>query len=272
MFDRASALWHRINRVDISLIAAGIAFFGFLAIFPAIAAVIAIWGFAFDPIVIEKQLFLAQDYLPAEAFELIAGQVQRLLRTNSRELGLTTLISTILALWSARAGVSALIGGLNSIHAYPQRNGFWHIVRAIALTFALVGLALSAMALAVVAPLVIAFLPIGAAQAVGLEAANFALGLLLVVLAIALTYWLGPNRPRGVPRPPTLTRGLFLAVLLWAAASRGLVFYFGNFHVYNQVYGSIGAVVALMFWFYASAFAVLLGAAVDAEQAKNSTQ
>lgn len=265
MFDRATALWQRINRVDISLIAAGIAFFGFLAIFPAIAAVIAIWGFAFDPGVIQSQLALTRNYLPAEAFDLLTAQVARLLAANSRDLGLTTIISTTLALWSSRAGVGALIGGLNSIHGYPGRNGFWHLIRAIVLTFALVGLALSALALAVVVPLVIGFLPIEAAKAATLEAVNFGLGLSLVMLAIALTYLLGPNRPAWAPRPPILTRGLFVAVVLWAIVSRGLVFYFANFGSYNHIYGSIGAVVALMFWFYGSAFAVLLGAALDAE-------
>lgn len=264
---RLLPLWTRISRAEVGLIAAGIAFFGFLAIFPAIAAVIAIWGFAADPMVVQTQLELAENYLPNEAFDLLYSQVQRILATNNRSLGFATAISTLFALWSARAGVGALIGGINAVHGLPERSGFWHLARALSLTFALIALALSAMALAVIAPLVIGFLPLGTFQARGLEAANFTLGLLLVSMGIGLSYRFAPHRKKSDHRPGFLTRGLFLALILWALVSRGLVFYLANFNSYNEVYGSIGAVVALLMWFYLSAYAVLLGAAVDAEHA-----
>jgi membrane protein len=258
-------VWHRVSNAEIGLIAAGIAFFGFLAVFPALAAVITIWGFAADPAVVQTQLDLAENYLPSEAFDLLYGQVQRILATNTRSLGLATIISTLFALWSARAGVSALISGINAIHGLPSRNGVRHVVRAFAVTLVLIGLVLSGMTLAVITPLVIGFLPLGESAANALRLTNFLVGILLVLLSIAIAYRLGPNRPRRAKRPPFITYGLFLALVLWIAVSRGLVFYLGNFANYNQVYGSIGAVVALLMWFYLSAFAVLLGAAVDAQ-------
>jgi membrane protein len=261
-------LWERVTRTDISLTAAGIAFFCFLAIFPALAAVIAIWGFAFNPVVIQTQLDLVEGYVPAEAFDLLYGQVQRLLATNSRQLGLATIISTLFALWSARAGVGALIGGLNMIHGYPARNSGHGILRALLLTLILVAVALCAMALAVIAPLAIAFLPLLPVKSALLQALNFGLGLALVTMAISFTYRLGPHRPKNRKRPPFLTLGVLVALVLWASVSRGFVYYLANFTSYNQVYGSIGAVVALLMWIYLSAFAVLLGAAVDAERQK----
>ncbi|WP_096786966.1 YihY/virulence factor BrkB family protein [Rhodobacter sp. CZR27] len=259
-------LYDRIDSADLNLAAAGIAFYGFLAIFPALAALIAIWGWASDPGVIRSQIELAQDFLPEQAYVLFHDQVEALLAANSRHLGWTSLLSTLIAIWSARAGVAALIRGLNATHRLPNRTGPWHIVRAMVLTMTLVGVGLVAMLLSVVAPLVLTFLPLGSFNQQVLELANVGVGILLVVFGVALAYRLGPNRPKGSPRP-IVTWGLAVAVALWALASRGLVFYLANFANYNEVYGSIGAVVALLVWLYLSAFAVLLGAAVDAVRA-----
>ena len=267
----AYALWIRIEARELGLIAAGVAFFGFLALFPALAAVIALWGFAADPAVISGELELLADFLPSEAFTLLRDQVDGLLQANNRQLGWTTLLSTVLALWSARAGVAALIRGLNAIHDLPPRLGIWHQVQALILTFVLIALALTAMGLAVVVPLVIALLPLGLVEALVLELLNLALGLCLVVAAVGLIYRYGPNRDAAT-RHPLFTQGLLLALILWAAVSRGLVLYFANFASYNQVYGSIGAVVALLMWFYLSAYAFLLGAAYDAERSARRGQ
>lgn len=266
LFHAAHRVWLRVSHAEIGLISAGIAFFGFLAVFPALAAIITIWGFAADPIVVQTQLELAENYLPPEAFDLLYGQVQRILATNSRSLGFVTLASTLFALWSARAGVGALISGINAIHGLPSRSGVRHVVRAFFLTLVLIGLVLAGMVLAVVVPLVISFLPLGAAATTALSVTNFLVGIILVMLSIAIAYRLGPNRAGKKRHPVFFTFGLLVALVLWVAVSRGLVFYLGNFANYNQVYGSIGAVVALLMWFYLSAFAVLLGAAVDAER------
>jgi membrane protein len=261
----AYALWHRIEARELGLIAAGVAFFGFLALFPALAAVIALWGFASDPAIILAQLPLMRDFLPTEAYILLSQQVEMLLHANNRKLGWTTLFSTVLALWSARAGVASLIRGLNAIHGLPPREGVWHQVQALFLTGILMALALASIALAVVAPLVIIFLPLGPVEAKLLEFLNLGLGLCVVILVVALIYRYGPNRNAADHRP-LFTPGLLIALILWAAVSRGLVFYLANFGSYNQVYGSIGAVVALLMWFYLSAYAILLGAAFDAER------
>ncbi len=259
------AIWSRINRVDIAMVAGGVAFFGFLAIFPALAAVIAIWGFAFDPHLIQSQLDMAREYLPPEGYDLINDQAQRLLSSTNRSLGLATLISTLFAIWSARAGVGALIGGLNTIHHLKARDGLWSILRALVLTVVLVGLVLSAMALAVVTPIIIEFIPLGPAENLTLKLANFGLGVLIVTIAIGITYWMGPNWTEEQNGKRFFSPGLLFAIVIWAIASRGLVVYLVNFNNYNQVYGSIGAVVALLLWFWISALAVLLGAAIDAE-------
>jgi membrane protein len=263
-----AAFWRfyrRTEQAELDLIAAGVAFYGFLAIFPAAAAVIAIWGFVSDPSVIRQELELLRPVLPPDVLALIAGQVEGLLSASTSNLTLTTIVSTGFALWSARAGVAALIRGLNAIHQRPNRSGHWHQLRAMALTFVLVGLVL-----AVILPLVMAFLPLGSFGGRALQGANMALGLGLGVLAMALAYRLGPNH--GPNPPPMLSWGLLVAVVLWVLATRGFMLYLENFPSYNRVYGSIGAVAALMMWLYVSAYAVLLGAAFDAERHRRRRQ
>ena len=266
----ALRLHRRMEQAELGLISAGVAFFGFLAIFPGVAAVIAIWGVLNDPSVIRTQIEVLRDFLPPDAHSLIVAQIEALLAVPGGNLGWATLLSTAFALWSARAGVAALIRGLNAVHALPNRNGHWHQLRAMVLTFVLIGLALAAMVLAVVVPLAMAFLPLGTFEARVLEETNLGLGLLLMVLAVVLAYRYGPNY--GANRPPLLSWGLLVAVVLWAVAARGFMLYLANFPAYNQVYGSIGAVAALMMWLYVSAYAVLLGAAVDSMRARKPRQ
>jgi membrane protein len=262
---RLRGVWDRTADRELSLIAAGVAFFGFMALFPALAAVIALWGFMADPTVIRAEVALLADVLPPDAFSLLSQQVEALLATNSRQIGWATLVPTVVALWSARAGVDALLRGLNAIHGLPPRGQVEHLAQALLLTLVLVALAMAAMALAVVVPLVLAALPIDRFEALWLELMNLALVLALVVVAVALIYRMGPNHDDHA-RVPVLSRGLLIALVLWAAASRGLVVYLANFGSYNKIYGSIGAVVALLLWFWLSAYAILLGAAVDAER------
>ncbi len=256
------ALWTRTDRAELGLISAGVAFFGFLAIFPAITAIIALWGFAADPMVLRQQIDTLRQFLPTSAFDVLSGQVEALISANSGRLGLSSLLSLLFALWSARAGVAALIRGLNAIHHLPNRDGLWHQMRAVVLTLVLVALALSAMLAAVVGPLVIHWLDLETTEVLLLEVVNMLLAFVVVTLAIGIIYRFGPN---GQRTPRVFTRGLFIALVLWGVVSRGFVLYLANFNTYNQVYGSIGAIAALLMWFYLSAYAVLLGAAYDAE-------
>lgn len=258
-------LWTLSDERELDLIAAGIAFYGFLALFPSAAAVIAIWSFFADASVIREELELARAYLPVDAWSLIANQVESLLSLNSDNLGIATGLSLLLALWTARAGVAALMRGLNAIHGLPNRAGHWHHLRALVLTLVMIGLVICAMFAAVVAPLVLALIPLGRFAALALEALNLGLSLLLVVVGVALIYRLGLNRNI---HHPLFTRGILVAVIIWIGASRGFVVYLANFDTYNRIYGSIGAVVALLMWLYFSGYAILLGAAVDAARAE----
>lgn len=258
-------LWTLSDERELDLIAAGIAFYGFVALFPSVAAVIAIWSFFADAGVIRGELELARAYLPQDAWSLIANQIESLLSLRSDDLTIATILSLLLALWTTRAAVAALMRGLNAIYGLPNRAGHWHQLRALLLTFVMIGVVICGMLAAVIGPLLMSFVPLGRFAALGLEVVNLGLSLLLVVVGVALMYRLGLNRNI---HHPLFTRGIFVAVIIWVAASRGFVLYLANFDTYNRIYGSIGAVVALLMWLYFSGYAILLGAAVDAARAE----
>ena len=267
-----ASFWHflrRLEAAELDLIAAGVAFYAFLAMFPAAAAIIAIWGMISDADLIRQEIVLSKGFLPEQAYELIVDQINSLLTMNSGGIGLTTALSTAFALWSARAGVAALIRGLNAIHHLPNRAGHWHQARALVMTIGMVALVIAVLIMAVVLPLAMAMLPLDHYAARLLTWSNLALGTAAAILSIGAAYRLGPNFS-GRNRPPLLSWGLLVALVLWVGATRLFMLYLENFNSFNRIYGSIGAVVVLLMWLYVSAYAVLLGAAVDAERGRDT--
>lgn len=257
------AVWKSASEKHLGLIAAGVAFFGVFGIFPGIAAVIAIFGLVADPTVIGEQLVLMQDIIPPDAYRLLSSQINRLVTAPSQALGWATVVSITLALWSCRAGVGALIGGLNAIAGQRVRNGVWQMVVAFLLTIALVSLAIIALTVVVVLPIGLAFIPVATSTAWLLEGARWLIALGVLMMGLSLLYRFGPARIGS--RGRWITVGAFVVVILWVAASAGLSYYLTNFASYNEVYGSIGAVIGLLLWLYVSAYLILLGAALNVE-------
>jgi membrane protein len=260
--EKALRVWWLTGRSHLGLIAAGVAFYASLAIFPGIAALIALFGLLADPAMVEAELNLLKDVIPDDAFVLLADQVNRLLLAGRQTLGWTTVLSLAIALWSARAGVSGLIGGLNAIYGTPNRNGIWHEIFSLLVTLTLIAMAITAMLTVFVAPILMAYLPVTPDTANWVTWLRWATALVLMVMGLVLIYRIGPNR--RLQRPVLMIWGAMPVVVLWLIASAGLSFYMSNFPSYNQVYGSIGAVVALMLWMYVSAYLVLMGAALNA--------
>ena len=250
------------DKSDLDLISAGVAFYGMFSIFPAVAACIAIFSLVADPVVIEQQLALLQDVIPADAYTLFEDQITRLLSAPSAALGWATLVSVGIALWSARAGVGALMRGLNQIEGVPARSGLRHFGVAILLTISLIGVSLVALAMVVVAPIVLAFVPLEREWTGTINTVRWAVALFVLLAALGIFYRFGPNS-KDTGRTPWLSPGAVLTVALWFAASWGFSTYLTNFGNYNEIYGSIGAVIAMLMWLYISSFLVLLGAAIN---------
>lgn len=255
----------RVEATNLSLVAAGVAFYAMFAVFPGLTATISVWGMVADPAVIESYLAVADDFIPPGAYEILNEQIMSLLAAPRARIGLTTIFPVAIALFSARAGVGALVRALNVIHGTRQRTTLWTLITGYVMTLALVAVMLAALATVVVVPVALKFLPLGAFTGWLLSALPWGAMLLLMLSALGILYRYGPNTEGH--RDPFLTYGAVVATLVWALVSLGFTFYLTNFGAYNKIYGSIGAVIALLMWLYLSAFSVLLGAALNAELA-----
>jgi membrane protein len=253
-------VWTLSDKTHLSLIAAGIAFFGMFAMFPAIAALIAIFGLVSDPVVVETQLSTLDEIIPPGAYELLYDQVHRLVTAQTDTLGWTTVLSLVLALWSARAGVASLVQGLNAIHRIPNRDGIWHNLVSMTLTLSLIAIAMTALTAVIVAPIALTLAPAYFSAGWIAETIRWSVAILSLLVALGILYRFGPN---GTIKMAWVTPGAVLVIVLWIAASVGFSLYVANFDSYNRIYGSIGAVIALMMWLYISAYLILLGAALN---------
>lgn len=259
-------LQHKLQVMDernIGLIAAGVAFYAILSVFPGLAAIIALWGVIGDPALIISEISQFKAFIPAEVAAVLQTQLESLAGADGLTLGWASVISLTLAVWSARAGVAALIRGLNAIYGVPNRSGLAHYLQAVVLTVALIGIALIALFCVVILPIVLAVLPpslfpVASLGHLGFDVGRWVLAVLVLLAGFSLIYRLGPNA-RGRQNLP----GAVCATILWTAGSYAFSLYLANFAAYNEVYGSIGAVVALLMWLFLSAWLVLLGGAVN---------
>ncbi len=261
-----AAVLERMDKIHMGLIAAGVAFYAMFAVFPALAAVIALWSLWFDPNVIMAYLDVAHELLPEGAADLIDAQVLSLTSAGRTSVGWTSFVSFMVATIAARAGVEAVVGGLNAAYGVRSHSTIFGFVLAYGLTLAIVGISLAGLATIVIVPILLNFAVF--AQVRGWLVAGLPWGamFLLVIVGIGILYRYGPNVK--TPRTPVFTWGAFFAAFLWATASVAFSAYLSSFNSYNRIYGSIGTVVALLMWFYLAGFSVLLGALINVELAR----
>ncbi len=256
------AIWVASDARHLGLIAAGVAFYAMLGVFPGLAILISIWGFFSDPVVMRDYVKLLHEFVPADAYHLIEDELSRLLSASQGRGLAATGLTILLGLWSSWSAVNALIDGLNAVHAQRHRSGFWRYAYALLLTIALMGLLLSALATMVAVPTALAFAPPGQLTATLLKIVPPVVMFGAILAFLGIFYRWGPNHDI---RPAWITPGGVLASALWAVVSAAFTIYLSYFSTYSRVYGSIGAVVALLVWFYLSAYIILLGGVLNAE-------
>jgi len=258
------AVWTRVADGHFSLIAAGVAFFAMFAVFPGLTATIAIWSMVADPGVISEYLAVAERFLPPEAGDLVHDQVVGLMTAPRAAVGWATAISLAIAVYSARAGVSALVQGLDVVHRAVPRGWLWSWAVDFMLTGALIGALMVALVTVVVVPILLSYVTFGSFEAWLIRVLPWGAMFVLVLTCLSILYRFGPNVPGGF-RSPWITVGVLVATITWSGVSIGFSLYLANFNSYNTIYGSIGAVIILMTWLYLSVWAVLLGGAINAE-------
>lgn len=256
----------------LSLVAAGVAFYGFLALFPALAAIISIWGLFADPATVQQQIAQLSGVLPGSARDLISGAATRIAAGSPTGLGFGVAISLLLTLWSANKGMKGLVEGISIAYDEdPGKRGFFAKNGiALALTLGGIIMAIIAIGLVVGLPIALGFLGLGPTVETLIGLARWPLLALFVIVALAAIYRIAP--PRDDAKWRWVSHGAIVATVLWLVASIAFSIYTANFGSFNETYGSVAAVAILLMWFFISAFIVLLGAEINAETEKQTAR
>jgi membrane protein len=248
----------------VSLCAAGCAFYATLALFPAISMLVSIYGLVFDPSTVGKQLDVLRDVLPMSAYQLIADRVQVLVSKPAGTLTFSLALSLCIALWSASTGTKSILGALNLAYEERERRSFITFqLTALGMTLGAVLAAVTGLGALVLVPVVVDFIGISAYGALIARVASLLALVVFVLIALSLLYRFGPSRRSASWH--WITPGSAVATLLWLVASVLFSYYVQNLASYDATYGPLGAVIGVMMWFYVSAFAVLVGAELNAE-------
>jgi membrane protein len=277
---RAEARWYRLLARTfnaaitdrMSLAAAGCAFYATLALFPGISMLISIGGLVLDPQTAEQQLGVLSGLLPAPALSLIVDRVHQLVARSGGSLSLHLLVSSLLTFWSSSTGAKSVLSAVNVAYDVTEMRPVLRFqIIGLAMTLVAIISAILAVAVLLLLPPAIASLGLSTYSAVMVHAAGLSMLVGFFFVSIVLLYRYGPVRDLD-PRRRTKA-GAALATMLWLLASEALSLYVSRIGAFGATYGSLGAAVGVMLWFYISAYAVLLGAELNAQlEAKERAQ
>ncbi|MBJ7451753.1 MAG: YihY/virulence factor BrkB family protein [Blastococcus sp.] len=256
--------WAEHNADNMPIIAGGVAFFGFLAIFPALIASMSLYGLVASPETVAEQVEGFSSQLPDEAAALITDQLTAITENSGGALTFGLITSILAALWSASGGVGNVVTAVNLAYDEVEARSFVkRKLLSLGLTFGAIAFVLVALTLVAVVPAVLEELPLGVVGTVLAQVARW--GLLLAVFAgsLAVLYRLAPDR--DAPQMRWVSLGSVVVTLVWAAVSLGFSLYVNNFGSYDKTYGAIAGVIVLMLWLYLTCYLVLLGAEINAE-------
>ena len=260
--DIAKRTLKEVKADQVPLLAAGLAFYVLLALFPAIIAGVSIYGLVADPQTVRDQINQLAQTLSPETATLIGTQVQQVTSSAGGALGLATVIGILTALWSASSGMKALITGVNL--AYDETEGRKFVkLRGLSILMTLGAMVLLGVALALIVgfPAVPDSWPTVLVWAAAIM--RFVLLAVLLMAGLAALYRYAPDRDK--PKWGWASPGSVVATMLWVLASVGFSVYVNAFGNYNKTYGALAGIIILMFWLYLTAFVVLVGAELNAE-------
>lgn len=254
----------QLKEDHVSLLSAGVAFKALLALFPAIIAAISIWGLVSDPATIQRQITSFTSALPEAASSVIEQQMTDVASSGSGALSGALIVSILLALWSASAGVAGLMEGCNAAYNEVDERSFF-VKRGLALLFTLGAIIFLVVTIGLIAilPAALGQLGLGSAAELAIRIAQWPVLALLVMGALAVIYRYGPDR--SSPQLRWASGGAILATVVWLVASAGFTIYVEVAGDFAATYGALAGVVVLMLWLYLTAFSILLGAEFNSE-------
>src|SRR5215211_132453 len=260
--DIAKRTGKEVKADQVPLLAAGVAFYILLALFPAIIAGVSIYGLVADPQTVRDQIDELTRMLSPETATLVGEQLKQVTGGAGGALGLATVVGILTALWSASSGMKALITGVNLAYDETETRKFLKL-RGLALVLTLGAMVLLAVALALIVgfPAVPDTWPTILQWAIAVL--RFVLLAALLIVGLAVLYRYAPDRDE--PRWTWVSWGSGIATLLWVVASIGFSIYANAFGNYNKTYGALAGVIILMFWLYLTAFVVLFSAGLNTE-------
>jgi membrane protein len=267
--------YEEFNKDRVMSVAAGVTYYALLALFPAIAALVSIYGLFADPGTIQDHLNTLSGVLPSGALDIIREQVTRIASQGGGTLGFGFVFGLGLSLWSSNAGMKAIFDALNIVYGEEEKRSFIKL-NLLSLSFTLGAIAFILIALAgiIVLPIVLNFIGLGSGTEWLVSLARWPILLIGVIFGLSLIYRFGPSRDKAEWR--WVTPGGIVAAVLWLAVSMLFSWYVANFGSYNETYGSLGAVIGFMTWIWLSTIVVLLGAEINAETehqtAKDTTE
>ncbi len=262
--DIASRVKERLKENHVSIVSAGIAFYFFLALFPAMAAALSIYGLVMDTAQVEQQVNQLTNVLPEQARQMIGSVLQREAAKAESSLGWSLFLSVMLSLWSANKGTKAIFEGVNITYNEKDERGFLR-ANGITVLFTLGSILVLLIAIAVLAafPVIIDTIDLPSLLERTLQVLVWLILAVVVMLALAVVYKVAPDRES--PKLRWTSTGAIVATALWLAGSLLFSFLVSNFGSFDETYGSFAAVIILMLWFFLTGFVILLGAEINAE-------
>ena len=256
-------VYKRYSQERISIISAGVAFYGLLAIFPALVVLVSIYGLFTPPATAARHVAELSGYLPPSVLALLRGEMRHIARQTSGTLGLALGAGVVIALWSAHTGMKALVVALNVAYGERERRGFFSLnAVALLLTFVMIVFGLFAMAVIVVVPYISHLLGGSPVLVWCVRAGSWIVLLICAAAAIGMLYRWGPVKSSY---RPWIGWGSIAAALAWVVISALFSWYTAHFGSYGRTYGSLGAVVVFMVWLWLSALVVIVGAMLERE-------
>jgi membrane protein len=256
---------------NVSIIAGGLALYALLAVFPALAATVSIYGLFASPAEIAGHLQELTAALPDQALDILQQQLADLSSRQEETLGTGAVLGLLLALWSARKGMVALMAALNVAYGEQEERGFFEqIFVSSAFTIGAVLGFLAVLSLGVAVPFALQLLPLGDAAEIVLLLLRWTLLWTVAIAGLALVYRYAPDREHAQWR--WITPGSLIAATLWLAGSLLFALYVRNWGSYGETYGALGGVVVLLMWFYLSGYVVILGAEINAEMERQTVE